>query len=75
MIRDIRQQSPEIKAIRYMDGDQSTDCGTVYPGKGHESTMVFVCDHEDDVICIKDKNDAMNLVKAIEEAIRLGWVR
>lgn len=63
----------EITEIVFGDVDPTYCLGTVIKRWGRNKISIF--DDNDDEIGIKDKEHAENLIKALQKAIEIGWLK
>lgn len=69
---DVRGEVEEVvTAIKFSDSYATHLIGE---GIGEEGSFVMLYDDNNDYVVINDKEHALNLIKALNKAIELGWL-
>ena len=68
-----------VKLTTIIFADEESDAGTtqgymIQQGDGHDD-LIKIIDNQDDFVYISSKQHAKDLIKALEKAISLGWVK
>ena len=69
---DVRDEADAaVDVIKFSDSYATHIFGE---GIGEEGSFVMLYDDNDDYVVINDKEHALNLIKALNKAIELGWL-
>ena len=69
---DVRDEVEDVvQVIKFSD---SYATHLVGEGIGKEGSFVMLYDDNDDYVVVNDKQHALNLIKALNKAIELGWL-
>lgn len=70
---DVRYKSDEVSGIRV--GDSKSDCYSVDLLSKSTYGASLENDEVDDMLYIASKDHALNVIKGINKAIELGWLK
>lgn len=69
---DVRDEAEDVvQVIKFSD---SYATHLVGEGIGEKDSFVTLYDDNEDFVVINDKQHALNLIKALNKAIELGWL-
>lgn len=71
---DVREELENVSEIRFADTDRFDYCPDVLRGGGNAQVRMVETDSSLELI-VKDETHARNLIKALEKAIELGWLK
>jgi len=71
---DVRGDLTNVSEIRFADKDAFDYCPDVIRGGERRQTLLVETDSDRELV-IKDKEHAENLIKALNKAIELGWLK
>jgi hypothetical protein len=71
---DVRGELENVSEIRFADKDSYDYCPDVIRGGGARQTTLVETDSDRELV-IRNKEHAENLIKALNKAIELGWLK